>query len=95
MATVTALLDLRIKPESVAQAKETVESVLVATRAFPGCLGVDVLVDTEDEAHLLLVEKWESLEHDQAYRAWRATPAGASPLGSIVASRSLTKFVDA
>lgn len=52
-------------------------------------------MDTEDEAHLLLVEKWESLEHDQAYRAWRATPAGASPLGSIVASRSLTKFVDA
>jgi hypothetical protein len=52
-------------------------------------------VDTEDEAHLLLVEKWESLEHDQAYRDWRATPAGASPLGSIVASRSLTKFVDA
>jgi quinol monooxygenase YgiN len=53
MATVTALLDLRIKPESVSKAKETVESVLVATRAFPGCLGVDVLVDTEDEAHLL------------------------------------------
>jgi hypothetical protein len=26
MATVTALLDLRIKPESVAEAKETVES---------------------------------------------------------------------
>ena len=75
MATVTALLDLRIKPESVAEAKETVESVLVATRAFPGCIGVDVLVDTEDEAHLLLIEKWESIEHDQAYRdGARRTP---------------------
>jgi Antibiotic biosynthesis monooxygenase len=52
-----------------------VESVLVATRAFPGCLGVDVLVDTEDEAHLPLIEKWESIEHDQAYRDWRATDA--------------------
>jgi quinol monooxygenase YgiN len=95
MATVTALLDLRIKPESVAEAKETVESVLVATRAFPGCIGVDVLVDAEDEAHLLLIEKWESIEHDQAYRDWRATDAGASALSTIVASRSLTRFVAA
>lgn len=61
MATVTSLLDLRIKPESVAEAKETVESVLAATRAFPGSIGVDVLVDTEDEAHLLLIEKWSPL----------------------------------
>ncbi len=33
MATVTALLDLRVKPESVAVAKETVESVLVDPEA--------------------------------------------------------------
>jgi heme oxygenase (mycobilin-producing) len=72
-----------------------VEGVLVATRAFPGCLGVDVLVDTEDAAHLLVLEKWESLEHDQAYRDWRATPAGASPLSTIVAARNLTRFVAA
>jgi quinol monooxygenase YgiN len=95
MAAVTVLLDLRIKPASVAGAKGIVESVLVDTRAFPGCLGVDVLVDTEDEAHLLLIEKWESIEHDQAYRDWRATPAGASALSTIVASRSLTRFVAA
>jgi quinol monooxygenase YgiN len=95
MATVTALLDLRIKPESVADAKETIESVLVATRAFPGCLGADILVDTEDGGHLLVIEKWQSIEHDQAYRDWRATPAGASTLGTIAASRSLTRFVTA
>jgi quinol monooxygenase YgiN len=95
MATVTALLDLRIKPESVAEARGTVESVLAGTRAFPGCLGADVLVDTQDEAHLLLIEKWESIEHDQAYRDWRATEAGASALSTIVASRSLTRFVAA
>jgi heme oxygenase (mycobilin-producing) len=95
MATITALLDLKIKPESVAEAKEVVESVLADTRAFPGCLGVDVLVDTEDQAHLLLIEKWESIERDQAYRDWRATEAGASALSTIVASRKLTRFVAA
>ena len=95
MANITALLDLRIKPESVAEAMGTVESVLADTRAFPGCLGVDVLVDSQDEAHLLVIEKWESIEHDQAYRDWRATDAGASALSTIVASRSLTRFAAA
>jgi quinol monooxygenase YgiN len=52
-------------------------------------------VDTQDEAHLLVIEKWESIEHDQAYRDWRATDAGASALSTIVASRSLTRFVAA
>jgi heme oxygenase (mycobilin-producing) len=93
--TITALLDLTIKPESVAEAKGIVESVLVDTRAFAGCLGVDILVDVTDESHILVIEKWESLEHDSAYRAWRATPAGASALGAITESRTLTRFADA
>jgi heme oxygenase (mycobilin-producing) len=36
------------------------------------------------------------MEHDQAYRAWRATPEGASDLGSILAARPrLTHFTTA
>ena len=92
---ITATLDLRIKADKLDTAFEVIHETLVATRAFPGCIGVDVLVDTEDEAHLLLIEKWESIEHDQAYRDWRATDAGASALSTIVASRSLTRFVAA
>jgi quinol monooxygenase YgiN len=95
MPAVTALLDLRIKAESVAEAKGIIDGVFTDTRAFPGCLGVDVLVDVEDEAHFLLIEKWESLEHDRAYRAWRATEEGASALSTVVASRTLTRFVEA
>lgn len=92
---VVALLDLRIKPESVRGAKEFVEGVLVVTRAFPGCLGVDVLVDVEDSAHFLLLERWSSLDADQAYRDWRATAAGASGLGTITSASVLTRFVEA
>jgi quinol monooxygenase YgiN len=95
MPAITALLDLRITADSVAGAKEVIDGVLVDTRAFPGCLGVEVLVDIADGAHFLLVEKWESIEHDRAYRAWRATPEGASALSTIVASLALTQFVEA
>jgi len=93
--SITALLDLTISADSAAVAPEVLRTVLAATRAFAGNEGVEVLVDTNDPAHIVVVEKWESLEHDEAYRAWRATPDGASTLGSILAAApTLTKLAD-
>ena len=90
MAT-TALLDLQLKADSLETAHKVIHETLVATRAFPGCLGVTVLVDSADPAHVIIHETWESIEHDQAYRNWRSTPEGASALGSILAApRKLT-----
>jgi quinol monooxygenase YgiN len=94
--TVTALLDLHVTEEARATALQVIEGVLVATRAFPGNLGVEVVVDVVDDTHFLAVERWASLADDDAYRAWRATPEGASALGSILAGPpSLTRYASA
>ena len=90
---ITAILDLQLKAESVETASGVIRATLTATRAFPGCLGVTVLVDSADPAHVVLFETWESPEADNAYRQWRATPEGASELGSLLATApSLTLF---
>jgi heme oxygenase (mycobilin-producing) len=83
---ITAILDLQLKADSLETAPQVIHATLTATRAFPGCLGVTVLVDSDDPAHVVLHETWESIEHDRAYRAWRATPEGASELGSVLAA---------
>jgi heme oxygenase (mycobilin-producing) len=82
---ITAILDLQLKPESLDAAPAVLHATLTDTRAFAGCLGVTVLIDSTDPAHVVLYETWESVERDRAYRAWRATPEGASDLGSIMA----------
>jgi quinol monooxygenase YgiN len=83
---IISILELQLKADSVETASKVIRETLTATRAFPGCLGVTVLVDSADPAHVVLYETWESLEHDQAYRAWRTTADGASELGSILAA---------
>ena len=83
---ITAILDLQLKADSLGTAHRVLRATLTDTRAFPGCLNVTVLVDSDDPAHVVLYETWESIEHDRAYRAWRATPEGASGLGSILAA---------
>ncbi len=81
--TVTAMLELAISPESADVALSVIHEVLEATRAYPGNEGVDVLVDSANPLRIVLLERWESLEADAAYRAWRAGD-GKSNLGSIL-----------
>ncbi|WP_104128798.1 putative quinol monooxygenase [Cryobacterium sp. Y57] len=81
----TVLLDLRLKPEAVLGAPAMLRDIITGTRAFEGCLGVDVLLDCDDPAHMILLERWASADADAAYREWRAG-AGATELGSLLAS---------
>ena len=82
--SLTAFLELRLNPEMLDAAHAKVREVLADTRQFPGCEGVDVLVDRADPAHVIVHERWASAEADAAYRAWRAGD-GASNLGSVLA----------
>ncbi|MBN9631652.1 putative quinol monooxygenase [Leifsonia sp. TF02-11] len=92
--TVTSLLDLRFAPDHLEDGPRALSEILADTRAFDGCLGVRVVTDVTDSAHVVAVERWESLEHDDAYRAWRAGP-GASGLGAYLAEPpTLTRFTD-
>jgi quinol monooxygenase YgiN len=83
---ISAILDLRIKPEALETAPAVLHATLTDTRKRPGCLGVTVLVDSADPAHVVLYELWDSVESDRAYREWRKTPEGASQLGTVLAS---------
>ena len=89
---ITAHLDLFLKAEALSTAPAVLRDILADTRAYDGCLGVDVLVDSQNPAHVLVVEQWASLEHDAVYRAWRAGD-GASGLGELLAAPpALTHF---
>jgi quinol monooxygenase YgiN len=91
--TVTALLELRLTPETRQEGLQRLNTILVDTRAFPGCAGLEVLIDDADPAHVMIVERWESMEHDRKYREWRAGD-GANDLGEYLAGPpSLTQYV--
>jgi len=81
---ITAIVDLQLRADSLENAHEFLHAMLSDTRAFPGCLDVTVLLDSDDPAHVVVYETWESIEHDRAYRA-RASAEGTSGLGSFLA----------
>ena len=96
MATmpVTVILELRLKPESVAAARDVMGRALQDTRSFDGNLGTDVLVDEDDEAHWLIYELWETVENDDAYRKFRAGEGRLTELPSLLAAPPIkTRYV--
>ena len=84
--SVTVLLELRFKPEAVAEAREVFARELVKTRGFHGSLVTDVLVDEDDEAHWVIYEVWETVADDEAYRAFRAGDGKITDLPPLLAA---------
>jgi quinol monooxygenase YgiN len=83
---VTVILELKLRPEAVSAAREVMGRALKDTRAFGGNLGTDVLVDADDEAHWLIYELWETVEDDEAYRAFRAGDGRLTELPPLLAA---------
>ncbi len=81
--SVTAILELNVKPEQLDAAPPIFADVLAVTRAFAGNVSVVVTQDHAEPTHFLVVETWESLEADAAYRLFRAGEE-SSPLAPLL-----------
>jgi quinol monooxygenase YgiN len=91
---VTVLLELRFKPESVDAGRDLMRRTLQDTRAFDGNVRTDVLVDEDDDSHWIIYELWESVEHDEAYRAYRAGEGRVTELPPLLAAPPVkTRYV--
>lgn len=92
---ITVLLELKFKPECVAAAREVMGAALRDTRKFEGNLVTDVIVDEDDEAHWIVYERWESVEHDEAYRSFRAGEGKLVDLPPLLAAPPVkTRYLD-
>ena len=90
---ITALLDLHFSADALDEARTVMRRILAETRNFAGCNGIEVLVDADDKTRWTIVERWESDEHDQAYRQFRAGEGKITELGPLLsATPQLTKF---
>ena len=87
--TVTVTLELRFSPDAVAAGRELMGRALQDTRAFDGNVRTDVLIDEDDETHWLIYELWDTVEHDEAYRRFRAGEGKLTQLPPLLAAPSV------
>ena len=91
---VTVTLELRLKPERfLRRATSCAERCKIPGRStgtsVPTCLSID-----DDEAHWLIYELWETVEHDEAYRKFRAGEGRLTELPPLLAAPPVkTRYV--
>ena len=91
---VTVTLKFDIKPERADEFKSLLESLLPDTRAYDGCLKVDVYQDQDSPGRILLVENWSSKQHQQKYQAWRDESGIADVVGPFLAREPSFNYLD-
>lgn len=80
-------LELLLDPtKSEAEVAAVVQETLIATRAYPGNLALEVVIDDADPLKVLVIETWATAADHDAYVAWRATPEGTNNLGSVLSA---------
>lgn len=87
--TVTAIIHLRAKPGQGAALRDSFIAAIPHARADAACEGIDILVNAEDSDHVVLVEKWASVEeHGRYFEALQKTDEFAATAALIVANDS-------
>ena len=82
---VTVVATLKVKPGLADTVLEAMTAMLPETRAYAGCLGVDVVEGVDDPNTILLLEEWETPESQQAYLQWRAESGALTQMAEVLA----------
>jgi quinol monooxygenase YgiN len=90
----TVLLEIQLKADVIDAAKSTFKEILPDTRAYDGCLGVDVVENQEKSGNLVLVETWESRAKHEKYVGWRAETGLLEQLGAMCEGAPSIRYFD-
>jgi quinol monooxygenase YgiN len=83
--SVTVTLLFPTKAELSDAFHETLAAALPETRAYDGCISVTTHRDLDDPSKILLIEQWESREHQVNYLKWRAETGLLDAIGPMLA----------
>jgi quinol monooxygenase YgiN len=92
MMSVVVLLDFRVKPDVVEEAREFFKKILPETRAYAGCEGLDVYSNADDPTNIVFYERWQSREHYQKYFSWRTGNGSMDEFGKKLAGPPTIRY---
>lgn len=79
------IAELTIKPDRVDEFLDYTVENLKISRAYPGNVEFDILIDETQPDRVIFYEVWESAEAQQAYMAWRVEAGDLTKLLSLLA----------
>ena len=92
--TCMVLLELKANAGTGADLVCMFKQILPETRAYDGCLGVDVYRNQDDTDVVVLVEQWQSRAHYEKYFAWREESGAVAQMAAMVDGPPSLRYFD-
>ncbi len=89
------VIDVKLKPESIAEAKAFIKEVLPEMRAYKGCQSLEVYQDQDGESSMLFYSIWDSRQHHETYLAWRQESGTFDQFKALLAEPPTFRYLDA
>lgn len=88
------LLEAKAKPGTGNDLVAVFKSILPETRAYEGCISIEVLQNSDDADNLVLVEVWATRGHYENYLAWRRERGDLDRLAQVLAEPPSIRHFD-
>jgi|LNFM01.1.fsa_nt_gb quinol monooxygenase YgiN len=92
--TTIVILDIPATADTRDQVLATLQEALPTTRAFDGCEGLELLVNQDDRANIVVYERWASRGHYDAYRAFRAETGFSARFRAMFPQPPIVRVLD-
>lgn len=91
---VTIMLEVKAKQGTGHDLVKTFATLLPDTRAYAGCISLDLYQSQDDPDTLIAYEQWESKEHYQKYLGWREETGALGQLASAIEGAPSIRYFD-
>ena len=91
--SVMVTVEFPLQPGKRDEFIDLLRGALKDTRAYDGNESVDTLVEHGDTS-VLLIEKWQTVEHHKAYHQWRIDTGLGELIGPFVSGPPIVRYFD-
>jgi quinol monooxygenase YgiN len=92
--TCQVILELKANPAAIESLRKWLKEILPDTRAYDGCVNVEVVQDQSDATSLVIMEKWYSRQHYERYLQWRTETGILTKLETMTTGELEIRFLD-
>ncbi len=92
--SIKVFLEVDAKPECIDELKNTLVAILPDTRAYDGCIGVEVKGNQDNALNLVLIESWETRAKYETYLAWRTETGAVDALVAMLSGPPSIRYYD-
>jgi quinol monooxygenase YgiN len=82
--SVVVIVDLPATRTGKDELVSWLQEALHDTRAYDGCRGASLCIDSDNAVMVTIVERWETLDHYRKYDAWRAETGFMERVGPLL-----------